>query len=160
MSKVPRSQYDYITQVSEQNERRVKKKLSKEFSRTESRFLGALSCLDGFLPNPLIQCRYGAAPETPRNTLGTNQGINEDNSQSDPHPEASVSQSQTTQNSGPDVGYDRDKQLSVDTACRYDSDKTQNSNTNKNSPSTRILQQTVPQSIFNIKTSDQHRHVA
>ena len=33
---------DYISQVSEEIEGRVIKKLSKEFSRTESRILGAL----------------------------------------------------------------------------------------------------------------------
>ena len=42
-----------------------------------------------------------AAPDTTRNTLRTNQGTNEDDSQSDPHPEVCVSQSQTTK-SGPD----------------------------------------------------------
>ena len=34
-SNVPRSQEDYITQVSEEIEGRVTKKLSQEFSRTE-----------------------------------------------------------------------------------------------------------------------------
>ena len=34
------------------------------------------------------------------------QGKNEDDSQSDPHPEAGIFRSQTTQNSGPEVGYD------------------------------------------------------
>ena len=38
-SNVPRSQEDYITQVSEEIERRVTKKLSQEFSRTENRIL-------------------------------------------------------------------------------------------------------------------------
>ena len=36
------STQDYISQVSEEIEGRVTKKLSKEFSRTESRILGAL----------------------------------------------------------------------------------------------------------------------
>ena len=35
-----------------------------------------------------------------------NQGTNEDDSQSDPHPEADIFCSQTTQNSGPEVGHD------------------------------------------------------
>ena len=39
-SNVPRSQGDYITQVSEVIEGRVTKKLSQEFSRTENRILG------------------------------------------------------------------------------------------------------------------------
>ena len=43
---------DYISQVSEEIEGRVTEKLSKEFSRTESRILGALSKHDDFLLNP------------------------------------------------------------------------------------------------------------
>ena len=48
-SNVPRSQEDYITQVSEEIEGRVTKKLSQEFMRTENRILGALARLDDFL---------------------------------------------------------------------------------------------------------------
>ena len=100
-----RSQEDYITQVSEETVGRVTKKLSQEFTRTESRILGALSLLDDFLVNPLIQSHSETAPKTSRNAFGTNQGTNEDNSQSDPHPEAGIFRSQTTQNSGPEVGH-------------------------------------------------------
>ena len=50
-SNVPRSQEDYITQVSEEIEGRVTKKLSQEFTRTENRILGALARLDDFLMN-------------------------------------------------------------------------------------------------------------
>ena len=53
-SGAPRSQEDYITQVSEEIEGRVTKRLSKEFSRTENRILGALAQLDDFLMNPLL----------------------------------------------------------------------------------------------------------
>ena len=38
----PESTQDYISQVSEEIEVRVTKKVSKEFSKTESRILGAL----------------------------------------------------------------------------------------------------------------------
>ena len=107
ISKVPRSQEDYITQVSEDIEGRVTKKLSQEFSRTKNRILGALSRLDDFLMNPLIQGHSGTAPETSRNAYGTNQGTNEDDSQSDPHPEAGLLQSQTTQNSSQEDGHDK-----------------------------------------------------
>ena len=62
-SNVPRSQEDYITQVSEEIEGRVTKKLSQGFSRTENRILGALFCLDDFVINPLIQSHSGTAPE-------------------------------------------------------------------------------------------------
>ena len=43
---VPRINEQYITQVSEEIEGRVTKKLSEEFSRTESRIFCALSKLD------------------------------------------------------------------------------------------------------------------
>ena len=104
-SSVARSQEDYITQVSEEIEGRVTKKLSQGFSRTENRILGALARVDDFLMNPLIQGYSGTAPETSRNAFGTNQGTNEDDSQSDPH-EAGIFRSQTTRNSGPEVGHD------------------------------------------------------
>ena len=44
-SNVPRSKEDYITQVFEEIEGRVTKKLSHEFSRTEHRILGELARL-------------------------------------------------------------------------------------------------------------------
>ena len=87
-SSAPRSQGDYITQVSEEIEGRVTKRLSKEFSRTENRILGALARLDDFLMNPLLPGYSGATPEPTRRASGNNQGTNEDDSQNDPHPEA------------------------------------------------------------------------
>ena len=102
----PRSQEDFITQVSEEIESRITKKLSKEFSRTESRILGGVCRIDEFLLQPLIQGHSGSTPETSRNALGTNQGTNGVKSQSNLHPEASISQSQTTRNSGPEDGYE------------------------------------------------------
>ena len=62
-SGVPRSQEDYITQVSEEIEKRVTKRLSKEFSRTENRNLGALAQLDDSLMTPLLPGHSGAHPE-------------------------------------------------------------------------------------------------
>ena len=63
-SSAPRSQEDYITQVSEEIEGRVTKRLSKEFSRTESRILGAprlddflMCCKISRLPHVLMQLR-------------------------------------------------------------------------------------------------------
>ena len=105
-SNVPRSQEDYITQISEEIEGRVTKKLSQEFSRTANRILGALSRHGDFLMNPLIQDHSGTAPETSRNGYGTNQRTNEDDSPCDPHPDASLLQSQTTRNFGPGDGHD------------------------------------------------------
>ena len=46
---------EYITQVSEELEGRVTKKLSQEFSSTESRASGALSKLDEFLLNSQVR---------------------------------------------------------------------------------------------------------
>ena len=93
-SKHPRSQKDYITQVSQEIMGRVTKRFSKENSTTESRILGALARLDDFLMNPLLQGHSGTTTEAPGNALSTNQGTNEDNSQNDPHPEAGLFHSQ------------------------------------------------------------------
>ena len=89
-SNVPRSQENYITQVSEEIEGRVTKKLSQEFNRTKNRILGALATLDHFLMNPLLQSHSGTTPEMSRNMFSINQGTNEDDSQSNPHPEAGL----------------------------------------------------------------------
>ena len=51
----PELTQDYISQVSEEIEGRVTKKLSKEFNKTESRILGTLSKLDEFLLNPQVR---------------------------------------------------------------------------------------------------------
>ena len=97
-SSAPGSQEDYITQVSEESQGRVTKGLSKEFSRTENRILGALARLDDFLMNPLLTGHSGPTPEPTRNTSHSNQGTNEDGSQNDPHPEAGPFHGQTTRN--------------------------------------------------------------
>ena len=102
----PDHQEDHITQVAEEIEGRVTKKLSQEFSRTENRILGALARLDDFLMNPLIRGHSGTAAETSRNAFSTSQGTNEDDSQSDPHPEAGIFYNQMTQNSDPEHGHD------------------------------------------------------
>ena len=98
---VPRINEEYITQVSEEIEGRITRKLSQEFNRIESRISDALSKLDEFLSNQQIQTHYKTVPGTFRNTNVENQGTNEDDSQSDPHPEAGIFRGQTTQNSGP-----------------------------------------------------------
>ena len=98
---VPRINEEYITQVSEEIEGRISKKLSQEFSRTESRILGALTKLDEFLSNQKIHTLFETVPGTFRNTNVENQGTNEDDSQSHPHPEAGIFRGQTTQNLGP-----------------------------------------------------------
>ena len=97
-SGAPRSQEDYITQVSEEIEGRVTKRLSNEFSRTMNRILGALAQLDDFLMNPLVPGHSGTTPEPTRNASHNNPGTNEDGSQNDPHPEAGPFHGQTTRN--------------------------------------------------------------
>ena len=97
---------DYITQVFEEIKGRVTKRLSKEFSRTENRILGALARLDDFLMNPLLQGHSETTLEPSRNALSTRQGTNEDDSQNDLHPEAGLFHSQLTQNSDPEDGHD------------------------------------------------------
>ena len=61
-SNVPRSQGRYKFQAFERIERRVEKKLSQEFRRTEKRILGALSRLDDFNSGPLRN-HSGDVPE-------------------------------------------------------------------------------------------------
>ena len=100
-SNVPRSEDDYITQVSEEIEVRVTKKLSQKFSRVENCTLGALARPDDFFTNPLNQGHSGTAPNTSRNMFSISQGTNEDDSESNPHPEAGLFTNQMTQNSGP-----------------------------------------------------------
>ena len=87
----------YIAQVSEEIESIVTEKLSREFSRTESRILGPLSGLDEFLQNPQSRARSGTVPETSQKLRRENHGTNEDGSQNDPHPELGVSLSHSPQ---------------------------------------------------------------
>ena len=83
----PEMAQEYISQVSEEIEGRVTKKLSKEFSRTESRILGALSKLE-FLLNPQVRTCSVAVPGTSRNNDSENREPTEDRSLNDPCPEA------------------------------------------------------------------------
>ena len=78
---------DYISQVSEEIKGRVTKKLSKEFSRTESRILGALCKLDEFLLNPQVRTCSVAVPGTSRNSYSENREPTGDRSLNDPCPE-------------------------------------------------------------------------
>ena len=50
--------------------------------------------------NLLIQGKSGTTPVMSRNAFSTNQGTNEDDSQSDPHPEAGIFGNQTMRNCG------------------------------------------------------------
>ena len=83
----PEVAQDYISQVSEKIEGRVTNKLSKEFSRTESRILGALSKLDELLLNPQVRTCSVAVPGTSRNNNSENRETNGGRFPDDPYPE-------------------------------------------------------------------------
>ena len=83
----PELTQEYISQVSEEIEGRVTKKLSKEFNKTESRILGALSKLDEFLLYPQVRTCSVAAHGTSRNANSEYREIHGDRSSNDPYPE-------------------------------------------------------------------------
>ena len=82
----PELTQDYIYQVSEEIEGRVTKKLSKEFSKRESRILGALSKFDEFLLNPQVRTCSVAVPGTSRNNNTENRETTGDRSSEEPYP--------------------------------------------------------------------------
>ena len=79
---------EYNSQVSEEIEGRVTKNFSKEFSRTESRILGALSKLDEFPLNPQARTCSVAVPGTSRNNESENREPTGDRFLGDPCPVA------------------------------------------------------------------------
>ena len=87
----PELTQDYISQVSEEIEGRVIKELSKEFSKIESRILGALSNLDELLLNPQVRTCSVADPGTSRNNVLENRETTGDRSSDDPCPEVGYS---------------------------------------------------------------------
>ena len=82
----PELTQDYISQVSEEIEGRVTKNFSKEFNKTESRILGALSKLDEFLLNPQEQT-CPVVQGASRNVSLKSRESHEDRSSNDPYPE-------------------------------------------------------------------------
>ena len=85
------STQDYISQVSDEIEGRVTKKLSKEFSRTKSRILGALSNLEEFLLNPQVRTCSVAVPGASRNNNSENRETTGDRPSDDSYPEVRYS---------------------------------------------------------------------
>ena len=73
-----RNQEDNITQVSKDIKSRATEKLSQDFSRTDSRILGALSKLDEFPLKPQFRNDSGPLPETYRKSNKENLETNED----------------------------------------------------------------------------------
>ena len=82
---------EYKGQVFEEIEWKITKKLSQEFSRTDSRILGALAKLDGILLNPQVRTFSGTVPGTFQNVNVENQELSGDRSQNDPRPEVEFS---------------------------------------------------------------------
>ena len=82
----PELTQDYNSQVSEEIEGRVTKKLSKEFSKTESPILGALSKLDELLLDPQVGTCFVAVQGTSRNANSENRETHGDRSSDDPYP--------------------------------------------------------------------------
>ena len=82
----PELTQDYVSQISEEIEGRVNKKLSKEFRKTESRIFAALSKLDEFLLNPQVRTCSVAVPGTSRNNNLENRETTGDRSLDDPCP--------------------------------------------------------------------------
>ena len=100
----PESTQDYISQVSEEIEGRVTKKLSKEFSRTESRILGALSKLDEILLNPEVRTCSVAVPGTPRDNTSENWETTGNRSSDDFCPERGYSSHHSGFMNSPEAG--------------------------------------------------------
>ena len=99
----PELTQDHISQVSEEIEGRVTKKLSKEFNKTESRILGALSELDEFLLNPQVRTCSVAAHGTSRNSNLENRETHGDRSSDDPYPEVGYFPHHSGQLNGPEA---------------------------------------------------------
>ena len=88
---VPGMTEEYTAQFAEEIEGRFTKKLSQNFSRTELRFLGALSKLENFFLNAQVRTRSGTAPGTSRNSDLENREPTRDRSRNDPYPEVEFS---------------------------------------------------------------------
>ena len=99
----PELTQDYISQVSEEIEGRVTKKLPKEFSKTESRILGALSKLDEFLLNPQVRTCSVAIQGTSANANSGNRETHGDRSSDDPYPEVGYFPHHSGQLKGPEA---------------------------------------------------------
>ena len=82
----PELTQDYISQVSEEIEGRGTKKLFKEFNKTESRILGALSKLGEFLLNPQVRT-CSVVQGASRNANLESRETHGDRSSNDPYPE-------------------------------------------------------------------------
>ena len=88
---IPGMTEKYITQVSEKIESIVTQKRSQEFSRTESRTLGALSKLGEFFLSPQVRKCSGTVPGISRNNEFEIREPTGDRSRNDLHPKVELS---------------------------------------------------------------------
>ena len=93
---IPEMTEDHITHVSEEFGGKVTKKLSQEFSRTESRILVALSRLDEYLLNPQVRTCSVAVPGTSRINNSENRETTGDGSLTDLYPKVEFSACRTS----------------------------------------------------------------
>ena len=98
----PELTQDYISKVPEEIEGRVTKKLSKEFNKTESPILGALSKLDEFLLNPQVRT-CSVVQGASRSANSENREIQGDRSSNDPYPEGGYFSHHSGQLSSPEA---------------------------------------------------------
>ena len=115
----PELTQDYISQVSEEIEGRVTKKLSKEFSKTESRILGALSKFDEFLVNPQVRTCSVAVPGTSRNTNSETRETTGDRSTDDSYPEVGYFSHQSGQLNSPETENNPHSQRVSRISCTF-----------------------------------------
>ena len=100
----PELTQEYISQVSEEIEARVTKTLSKEFSKTESRILGALSKLDDFLLNPQVRTCSVAVQGASGNAKSENRETHGDRSSNYLYPELGYFPHHSGQLNSPEAG--------------------------------------------------------
>ena len=116
----PEMAQEYISQVSGETERRVTKKLSKDFSQRESLISRAFSKLDYFFLNPQFRTCSVAVPGTFSSSDSENREPTGDRSLKDPCPEALFS---TYHSENPnDLGQEAERDASHgDRSSRRDS---------------------------------------
>ena len=100
----PELTQENIFQVSEEIEGKVTRELSKEHSRTESRFLGALSKPDEFLLNPQLRTCSVFVPGTSRNNNSENRETTGNRSSNDPCSEVGYSSHYSGRLDSPEAG--------------------------------------------------------
>ena len=111
--------HEYISQVSEEIDGSVTEKLSKDFSRAESRILGPLSEIDDFLLNPRVQTCSVANRVTSRNNDSENPESTGDRSLGDRCPESVFSTYHSGNLNGSDQEETHHNDIPVEAQVNY-----------------------------------------